>query len=300
MNSEKENLESIDNKNNKAKPRKISLSKYSIILFSSLIFLLLVDDYFGIVGEHLYIMVYTFFCFLGIIISLIISNSSNIIRDIIGIAIILIFIPTLVYINYINAVAEVNSSFTSKPIIYLYPEEETSIHVTLGNPELLTCTYPKYDENKGWNVVAEPNGDLKYEDKDLYALYWEGNSKNKKEIKDDGFIVKGEDTAKFLEEKLSVLGLTDREAEEFIVYWLPRMEKNNYNYIRFETMDEIEYNMPLDITPKPDTTIRVVMDWCEIKDEREAENLKKNIKEQILTKVERKGYVVVEWGGSEI
>ena len=47
------------------------------------------------------------------------------------------------------------------------------------------------------------------------------------------------DVIKFLEEKLGILGLTEREAEEFIVYWLPLMEKNKYNYIRFETLEEI-------------------------------------------------------------
>ena len=34
-----------------------------------------------------------------------------------------------------------------------------------------------------------------------------------------------------LEEKLAILGLTERESEEFIVYWLPKLEKNKYNYI---------------------------------------------------------------------
>ena len=41
-----------------------------------------------------------------------------------------------------------------------------------------------------------------------------------------GFCVKGEDTAAFLEGALEQLGLTRREANEFIVYWLPLMEQN--------------------------------------------------------------------------
>ena len=36
-----------------------------------------------------------------------------------------------------------------------------------------------------------------------------------------------------------MLGLNDREAEEFIVYWLPKLEENKYNLIRFETAEEI-------------------------------------------------------------
>ena len=42
----------------------------------------------------------------------------------------------------------------------------------------------------------------------------------------EGFCVKGEDTAAFLEDALSKLGLNRKEANEFIVYWLPLMEQN--------------------------------------------------------------------------
>ena len=110
---------------------------------------------------------------------------------------------------------------------------------------------------------------------------------------DEGFVVRGEDTAAFLEEKLAILGLTDREAEEFIVYWLPKMEKNKFNYIRFATKKEIEEYMPLKVTPTPDTTIRVAMVAKALDEPIE-------IKEQKLESVMRKGFTVVEWGGVDL
>jgi hypothetical protein len=39
------------------------------------------------------------------------------------------------------------------------------------------------------------------------------------------------------------------------------MENNKYNVIRFETIEEQNKNMPLNIIPAPDTVIRVMMDW---------------------------------------
>ena len=177
-----------------------------------------------------------------------------------------------------------------KPMIYLYPEKDMNVSVTLGNKELLTTTYPKY--NNGWNVYAKNNGDLLLNGRTYYGLYWEGNN-HKVEVKEDGFVVKGEDTAKFLEEKLAVLGLTEREANEFIVYWLPKMEHNKYNYIRFETKEEIDKYMPMEVSPKPDTVIRVYMNY-------KALDEKINVEEQQLTKVNRKGFTLVEWGGSII
>ena len=83
----------------------------------------------------------------------------------------------------------------------------------------------------------------------MYSLYYESESDINFKVEDEGFVIKGEDSAKFLEEKLAILGLNEREAEEFIVYWLPRLEANKYNYIRFATSDEINQNMPLEISP---------------------------------------------------
>ena len=179
-----------------------------------------------------------------------------------------------------------------KPIIYIYPQEETEVSVKVGYPENLTCTYPKYEN--GWDVIASPDGNLKdvKTGRNLYALYWEG-LRNKEVKIEDGFVVKGENVASFLEEKLEILGLNEREAEEFIVYWLPILEKNEYNFIRFYEKEEIDEMMPLEINPEPETLIRVLMGW---------KKLDKNIdiKEQKLEKVQRTGYTVVEWGGTEI
>jgi hypothetical protein len=49
-----------------------------------------------------------------------------------------------------------------------------------------------------------------------------------------GFCVKGEDTEAFLRDKLTEVGLSEREMNEFIVYWLPLMEHNKYNQITFQ------------------------------------------------------------------
>lgn len=178
-----------------------------------------------------------------------------------------------------------------KPIIYFYPEVETEINVKLGNPAALTTTYPKYNAKTGWQITARPDGTLISNGREYYGLYWEGIGNAKQ--KDEGFIVAGEDTAEFLEEKLEILGLNEREANEFIIYWLPKMEHNNFNYIRFATAEEIESAMPLEISPKPDATIRIMMEFKPLDEKIE-------IKEQKLKKVERSGYTVVEWGGSEI
>ena len=180
-----------------------------------------------------------------------------------------------------------------KPIIYLYPEEETEVFVSLGDVDRLTHTYPPYE--LGWRVVAEPDGNLTEvrTNRKLYALYWEGRSAVPPIIS-EGFVVAGKDTISFLEEKLPLLGLNEREAEEFIIYWLPQLESNHYNLIRFLTMDEQEKDMPLKVTPTPDTVIRVMMAFKPL-----VRPVK--IAEQKLPETpERNGFVVVEWGGTKL
>lgn len=181
-----------------------------------------------------------------------------------------------------------------KPIIYIYPEKETNVLVKLGNPEKITCSYPKY-KDEGWNVIAKLDGNLIdcASQRNLYSLYYESLAVKDIKLKNEGFIVKGKDSAKFLEEKLEILGLTEREAEEFIIYWLPKLEANNYNYIRFATTKEIDENMPLEINPKPDTIIRVLMTFKGLEE-------KIDVKEQKLEQAKREGFTVVEWGGTEI
>lgn len=180
-----------------------------------------------------------------------------------------------------------------KPIIYLYPTEKTAIHVELNYKGELTHTYPNYPKN-GWNVIAEPNGTL-WDEKGMeyYALFWEGEQQNRL-VPKDGFIVPGNKTALFLEEKLAYLGLNRREANEFIMFWLPRMENNAFNLIHFSS-EEYERQAELHITPQPETTIRVMM---------LTQPLEKytDFPIQDLTKLKkiRKGYTVVEWGGNVV
>ena len=177
-----------------------------------------------------------------------------------------------------------------KPLIYVYPTNDMDVKVTLGYPEKLTTTYPQYDDS--WDVYAKTDGTLiDNNGREYYGLYWEGIRKEKIEF-NNGFVVSKEDLIPFLEEKLAILGLNARESNEFIIYWLPRLQKNKYNLIRFATKEEIEKEMPLNITPEPETLIRVFMEFKGVDE-------KITINEQELNKVKRNGYTVVEWGGSE-
>ena len=177
-----------------------------------------------------------------------------------------------------------------KPVIYLYPETETRVTVKLDLSGELTCTYPDYDG--GWTVTAAPDGTLTDEHGRTYNyLYWEGEGTEAYDFS-KGFCVAGSDTAAFLEDALDRLGLTRREANEFLVYWLPRMQDNPYNLIAFQQEAYTE-SAKLTVSPRPDSVLRVFMAWKPL-----ARPV--DVPAQTLPGFERRGFTLVEWGGAEV
>ena len=181
-----------------------------------------------------------------------------------------------------------------KPVLYLYPKDTTNVHVELALDEdhEIAYDYPKYDANAGWNVRVSPNGMMEHNDRNYYCLFWETEGPAIAKDLTKGFVVEKENAQAFLEEKLHQLGLNDKEANEFIIYWLPKMEQSPYNAVYFAT-EEYEAVSQLNITPTPDQIIRIMM---------LVEPLDAPIKldEQVLpARPERKGFTAVEWGGSQ-
>lgn len=180
-----------------------------------------------------------------------------------------------------------NDVCDEKPVIYLYPETETCVTVRLDYSGNLTCSYPEYDG--GWTVNASPDGTLTDDSGKTYNyLYWEGVGTADYDFS-EGFCIPGEETAAFLEDALDRLGLTRKEANEFIVYWLPLMQDNPYNIISFQS-EAYTQSAQLIVEPAPDTVLRVFMTW-------KPADSPVDIPVQDLTVTQRTGFTVVEWGG---
>ena len=175
-----------------------------------------------------------------------------------------------------------------KPVLYLYPQEKMNVSVNFDKEYLLETTYPKF--NGSWDVEVFPDGSIYDKDgKYYYALYWD--EKNTNNVKfNEGFYVEDDEAIEFLEEKLSIIGLNDRERNEFIMYWLPILEKNKKSLVYFELTEEKQKYNELKIEPKPDSLLRLTIHIKKV-------YRKKDIKEQYLPTFNRKGFVAVEWGG---
>jgi hypothetical protein len=182
-----------------------------------------------------------------------------------------------------------------KPVIYLYPKVSTSVKINVKPKGEMTFSYPLY--NDGWNVNAEPNGELTLNESKLNYLFWESVQKFKPEQFDfsTGFIVSKEESISFLEEKLTEFGLNSKEQSDFITFWGPELIKNNLNFIHFIFNDAADQFAELEISPKPDKILRVYLLYSSL----DSKKLP-IINPQSIPKMDRNGFTVIEWGGSEL
>ena len=187
-----------------------------------------------------------------------------------------------------------------KPVIYLYPEIdnfEVKVKVNIDKKDgEITSIYPLINENDNntWIVKANKNGQITYKNRKHCYLFWECLF-NKSFDMNEGFVIEGKKSYEFFEQKLEYLGFKENEANDFITYWCPRMEHSKYVFISFQG-EEYNKRAPLNIEPKPDCLKRIFMTF-KLLDE------KITVPEQNIDQFkinERKGFFVLEWGGSQV
>lgn len=187
-----------------------------------------------------------------------------------------------------------------KPVIYLYNAPKGNISLILNPKSKLTFTYPKY--RNGWNITATPEGIISDGKRTYPYLFWEGEQNDltfniNQTGGIDGFFIKTDSVVALLEQKLAHLGLNDKETTDFITFWAPSMEEKEYVYIQFIVDDSYNSNIgDLIMTPKPTSIKRVYMVYSLTK----ANTPLIKITEQKLPSFKRKGFTVIEWGGSEV
>lgn len=174
-----------------------------------------------------------------------------------------------------------------KPVIYLYPEKDTIVSLKVGAD--ITKSEPLYQN--GWqDVLAKPNGELSYQGQKYPYLFWEGRGQGIYPNISEGFVVKKADLKSTLLDHLAKLGLNQKESADFLEFWLPKMPTTAYTRLTWFGTRQMNQLAPLTIVPKPDTSIRVFLDF-------EGLDQSINIKPQKLSAPARAGFTLVEWGG---
>ncbi|MFA5270620.1 MAG: hypothetical protein WC400_03380 [Patescibacteria group bacterium] len=176
-----------------------------------------------------------------------------------------------------------------KPVIYLYPERTTRVSVKVSPVGGFSFTDPEY--GTGWDVIAEPSGvltEMKSQKKYPY-LFWEGRG-GLYQAPAKGWVVKQAEVSSFLDDKLAQLGLNAKETDDFKEFWLPRMQGAPYYFVGFWGTATMNQLAPLSITPKPDTVVRILMDFKPLQQPID-------VTAPTIKTPERHGFTVIEWGG---
>jgi len=190
-------------------------------------------------------------------------------------------------IQFKNQKFLVHAAECGKPVIYLYPTKTEQVSVKLDPVGGFKYTEPAY--NSGWNVLAQPSGTLTLDGKNYPYLFWEGWG-GLYQTPDKGFVVAKNDVHSFLVEKLAKLGLNQKESADFMEFWEPYMNSSPYYFVTFMGNSVMDRIAPLSISPKPDTIIRILMDYKPLDKPIAIEGFD-------ISTPQRNGFTVVEWGG---
>jgi len=109
-------------------------------------------------------------------------------------------------------------------------------------------------------------------------------------LPDNGWVVAQENLKNWFDKNLTKLGLNEREEADFMEYWLDKLSDSGYYEIRLLDQAFLETNAKLAISPSPDTVIRVIFYFTPL-------NEYKIVEAPVIQTPERKGFVVLEWGG---
>jgi hypothetical protein len=177
-----------------------------------------------------------------------------------------------------------------KPAVYLYPTQKTDVNVKVDTIGKLNLTIPTYPQT-GWNVTAYPNGEITSNNKTYPYLYYEAALPDSAiTIPTNGYVIKYADLDNFFKNTLPTLGLNQSESQEFTKYWEKELPSSAYYFIGLVPTTTVNSLASLNITPAPDTTIRVTLYF---------KPLDKPISVQApqIPQITRNGFTVVEWGG---
>jgi hypothetical protein len=177
-----------------------------------------------------------------------------------------------------------------KPAIYLYPESTSFINVKINPLGKILITIPEYPI-LGWNVIAFPSGDIYHQNTHFDYLFYEASIPDDKIVLPDvGFVIPYNNLNNFLSSLVKKLGLNEKETNQFTEYWLKVLPKSRYYQIKIVEQSELDYISPLNITPFPDSVIRVSLHFTPLEEELSI------IEPRIISPI-RNGFTVVEWGG---
>jgi hypothetical protein len=172
-----------------------------------------------------------------------------------------------------------------KPNLYIYPEDEINLTVTLNFPNGggIIESIPEY--GTGWNVNVQPSGliDNQYE-----YLFYEAQIPQLLQ-RGFGWKVSGIKLESFFTNNLTLLRFSQKEIKDFADYWIPLLDLNKEYVIYPQFNEQLKDIIQINTSLVPHNLIRV---WYVI------DEFKANVEFEVpvIPNFQRQGFVILEWG----
>jgi len=177
-------------------------------------------------------------------------------------------------------------SMVDKPNIYLYPEETIEVDVNIVFPHggRLRTSIPEYGD--GWHITVEPSGII---DGQYDCLFYESLQPDYGQY-EAGWVVAQDQLEGFFRNNMALTGFNQKEIDDFIEYWIPRLTEYPYYAIYPQYNDELEEMIKLEFSEQPTNLIRLIYSVRGL----ETGNL--TLDEAVIPAFNRDGFTVAEWG----
>lgn len=173
-----------------------------------------------------------------------------------------------------------------KPNIYLYPKRKTKLSVSLDFPYggEVTVSDPLYPTL--WQDISVTSSGLI--NKEHEFLFYEAKLPNLWQY-ENGWVVQQEYLEEFFRDNMIKYGFHGKEIDDFIEYWIPRLNETPFYAIYPQHTDRINEAVPLSISKKPRSMLRL---FYVIEPTDQYFKLPK----PTIYDFQRKGFSLTEWG----
>ena len=173
-----------------------------------------------------------------------------------------------------------------KPNIYIYPEEEIQLDVILSFPmggKVIT-SIPEYIN--GWSVTVDKNGIID----DIYSYLFYESLQPDIWQKSDGWLIKKSELESFFRMNMAEFGFFGQEIDDFIDYWIPRLNDHSFYAIYPQTKELIDDVIEIYFSTQPKNSLRL---FYVIKGH---ESIVDELPVPEIESFNREGFYVTEWG----
>lgn len=178
-----------------------------------------------------------------------------------------------------------------KPNIYIYADDQTEVTVTFDDPDLLTATIPDYTGT--WKVRTGADGKLYSSDGEAYDfLFYESESDRSLFQTEEGFVIRADERKEEFERILAQYGFNEKEIHDFTEFWCEKLDQDADYMMYPQGTETVDAAMPVQITPEPESIVRMWFAFEKCSEENTA-----NVLTAQITPFDRAGYALVEWGG---